>query len=243
MLRIEEGDWLKSRCKLVRPDFVAGIQGKWSKHKIEKQTLDFEFVKSYMEQCHDQNSDGTGLPTMLETPRKRVDVVHKDKDHSSSSFTKQFGPGRSRDDPQTVVLPHNFRLWPGEVAIATDPQNTRQIQAFRDAMNVGLVITLAEYGLLETSWFSAACRILFVPILKYMPPTMKQMDYMGDDIVRYFWEECCCALWRRKGSGWDGSRMPLAPFWTRGYLGSCSSGKRSRVLSKSRPSLSLHEVR
>lgn len=45
--------WLKSRMKIVRPDFVAGCSdGHWSRRDIEKQTIDYEFAKSYLEECY-----------------------------------------------------------------------------------------------------------------------------------------------------------------------------------------------
>jgi len=50
----EEGNtWLKSRLKIVRPDFVGGCrEGHWSRREIEKQTIDFDFAQDYLNQCY-----------------------------------------------------------------------------------------------------------------------------------------------------------------------------------------------
>eukprot|EP01080_Neovahlkampfia_damariscottae_P003823 gene3823-6984_t len=41
-LRIDEGDFLKQRCKIVREDFIQQIEQHWSTMEIEKNTIDFE---------------------------------------------------------------------------------------------------------------------------------------------------------------------------------------------------------
>ena len=38
-IRIDDGEWLKDRCKLVRPDFIQGIVTHWSKMELIKNTV------------------------------------------------------------------------------------------------------------------------------------------------------------------------------------------------------------
>mmetsp|Transcript_23386 Transcript_23386/g.34788 ORF Transcript_23386/g.34788 Transcript_23386/m.34788 type:complete len:473 (-) Transcript_23386:47-1465(-) len=55
ILRIDDDGegWLKSRSKIVRPDFVAGCQeGHWTRRDYEKQTVDYEFAAEYLERCY-----------------------------------------------------------------------------------------------------------------------------------------------------------------------------------------------
>ena len=60
VLRIDDDDkdeqgrtWLKSRLKIVRPDFIRGCrEGHWSRREIEKQTIDYEFSQSYLNECY-----------------------------------------------------------------------------------------------------------------------------------------------------------------------------------------------
>lgn len=59
VLRVDRGsdnatdNWLESRYKVVRPDFVRGCQGgHWFKRKIEKQRVDYDFQAEYLEQCY-----------------------------------------------------------------------------------------------------------------------------------------------------------------------------------------------
>jgi atypical dual specificity phosphatase len=49
-----DGTWLKNRYKIVRPDFLRGCgEGQhWSKRKIEKQRVDFDFAVTYLENCY-----------------------------------------------------------------------------------------------------------------------------------------------------------------------------------------------
>jgi hypothetical protein len=45
--------WLKSRLKIVRPDFVSGCgEGHWARRAIEKQIIDYSFAQEYMEECY-----------------------------------------------------------------------------------------------------------------------------------------------------------------------------------------------
>lgn len=41
-LRIDEGDYLKYRAKVVREDFIQQIEQHWSTKILEKNTIDFE---------------------------------------------------------------------------------------------------------------------------------------------------------------------------------------------------------
>ena len=47
VLRVDDADgkWLKRRCKIVRPDFVAGCgDGHWATRAIERQRVDYELA-------------------------------------------------------------------------------------------------------------------------------------------------------------------------------------------------------
>ena len=55
VLRVDDprAMWMETKYKVVRPDFVRGCQGiHWSSRPIEKQTVDFEFSKSYLKSCY-----------------------------------------------------------------------------------------------------------------------------------------------------------------------------------------------
>ena len=41
-MRIDDGDFLKQRCKIVRQDFIQQIEQHWSSKEIEKNVIDFE---------------------------------------------------------------------------------------------------------------------------------------------------------------------------------------------------------
>ena len=38
-LRRDQGDWLEERAKIVRPEFIEGIDGHWSEQSLKKNTL------------------------------------------------------------------------------------------------------------------------------------------------------------------------------------------------------------
>ena len=38
-LRRDQGDWLEERAKIVRPEFVEGIDGHWSEQSLKKNAL------------------------------------------------------------------------------------------------------------------------------------------------------------------------------------------------------------
>ena len=55
VLRVDDADgkWLKRRCKIVRPDFVAGCgDGHWATRAIERQRVDYELASQYLSECH-----------------------------------------------------------------------------------------------------------------------------------------------------------------------------------------------
>merc|ERR1719171_3213259 len=55
VLRVDDADgkWLKRRCKIVRPDFVAGCgDGHWATRAIERQRVDYELASQYLCECH-----------------------------------------------------------------------------------------------------------------------------------------------------------------------------------------------
>mmetsp|Transcript_65 Transcript_65/g.63 ORF Transcript_65/g.63 Transcript_65/m.63 type:complete len:484 (-) Transcript_65:251-1702(-) len=53
ILRVDNGEWLEQRFKIVRPDFVAGCgEGHWSSRDIEKQVIDYDFAQEYLNGCY-----------------------------------------------------------------------------------------------------------------------------------------------------------------------------------------------
>lgn len=38
-MRIDEGDFLRQRAKIVRPDFIAGDEEHWSKGRVTRNTV------------------------------------------------------------------------------------------------------------------------------------------------------------------------------------------------------------
>jgi hypothetical protein len=55
VLRVDTSDskWLSHKYKVVRPDFVGGLQeDHWASRLIEKQSVDLEFARSYLDDCY-----------------------------------------------------------------------------------------------------------------------------------------------------------------------------------------------
>ena len=193
VFRIEDGEWLLSRSKLVRPDFAAGCsEGHWSKRPIERQEIDIEFSDEYLSRCYmaDTAAVTQALPSAVDNPRQRADVVYTAT--GSAELRCYLGNRQERSGNLTtsqenavVHMPRILSwLWQGEVAISSTPKSANQISAFRDALHVQLIITLTEEEPLQTEWFSGGCQNFFHPVPNLRPPKLKQMDDIGDDIVR-----------------------------------------------------------
>ena len=186
VLRVDDADgkWLKRRCKIVRPDFVAGCgDGHWATRAIERQRVDYELASQYLSECHslappvepavvaDVNAPPTPPPetqaaaaTHVTDPRTRLDVT--------------------LDDGKVVTLPRNFSwLWPGEVAVSSTLEHGPQVAALNAPLGVTLVVTLIKEEPLRREWFDDRIRNLFVPVTNYEPPTTAQMDEIVDAVV------------------------------------------------------------
>lgn len=185
VFRIDEGEWLSHRGKLVRPDFVAGCsEGHWAVRAIEKQTLSFD--DDYMEKCYDLAPSADELPVFVEQTRARFVVVYKGGNTPKRPDIVQETTKTNDDNPLLVRMPRNLSwLWPNEVAVSSTPKNAEQIRAFYDAMGITLVITLTQETPLCEEWFNFdGCQNSFMPTPNYCPPTINQMDAIGDTVVR-----------------------------------------------------------
>eukprot|EP00978_Attheya_sp_CCMP212_P030446 scaffold112015_cov48-Attheya_sp.AAC.2 len=190
VFRIDKGDWLLHRSKLVRPDFVAGCSdGHWSKRSIEKQQIDFDFAELYMKECYQTASNERKLiENVMESVENRK--VHTYQPQSSADIDHIMAAENRAADRrgihQHVTIPHQvYWLWKGEVAASSTPKSAQQVKAFQDAMNIGLILSLAHENPLPSEWFSSLeCENYVQPIVQYMSPTLYQMDAIGDDIIR-----------------------------------------------------------
>jgi len=187
VIRIDVDDWLQHRCKLVDPEFTAGITEHWAKSKIEKQRVDADFASIYLERCyHYSEKDLNAMHIAVTNPRQRAAVSYRSSGGCGTSATCTVLPKEPSSNREgVVILPRNLCwLWPDEVLVSSTPKSKEQIQAMHDALNVGLVITLTKEEPLPTEWFSGDCDNYFSPIPDGMTPTLQQMDEIGDAIVR-----------------------------------------------------------
>lgn len=175
VLRIDDEDstWLVNRVKIVRPDFVNGIQGHWARQEMQKQTVDWEFAQEYC-RSNDEYCENYSLsPPDVERVEGDETVCLRERIDPRQRMTVSNG---TKDD---VILPRNFSfLWKGEVALSSTPKSVDQIQAWNDHFRTSLVVTLTEEEPLPQSWFRQvdACRNLFVPVPNYHAPSKDQMD-------------------------------------------------------------------
>lgn len=81
VLRLDDQNWLLNRYKVVRPDFVQGCnEGHWSRRPIDKQTVDFLFMQSYLDSCYAFANDSGSDPSASKIPAE--------EDHSLKSPPK-----------------------------------------------------------------------------------------------------------------------------------------------------------
>jgi len=171
VVRIEEGEWLGYRGKLVRPDFVSGIDGHWALRAIEKQTLSFD--GAYLEECYDLAPSANELPAFVEQTRARFVVAYKGAHSTKRPDIVQETTKIDVGNPLFVRMPRNLSwLWPNEVAVASTPKKPEQIRAFYDAMGITLVITLTQEQPLWEGMFFAGCQNIFIPTPNYRSPTI-----------------------------------------------------------------------
>lgn len=186
VIRVDVGDWEQHRCKLVDPEFTAGIAGHWAKNKIEKQRIDPDFASSYLEYCyHRSGEDWNALPPAVGNPRQRAVVSYKNNGQGFSVACIVLPKEPLLHGDGAIVLPRNLCwLWPNEVLVSSTPKKEEQIWAMRDALDVGLVVTLTEEEPLRREWFAGDCSNYFCSIANGMPPSLQQMDEIGDAVVR-----------------------------------------------------------
>lgn len=197
VFRVDDGNWMQHRCKLVRPDFTGGITGNWAKSRIEKQRVDANFASDYLERCY-QHSEA-GIPDEIKSPRRRAVVTYgsnnersgdggEDQVRLATATMLPREPSVMSSAPRqgVIVLPRNLCwLWTDEVLVSSTPKSLEQVLAVHDALNIGLVITLTEEEPLPSEWFTSGnCENYFRPIPNMLAPTLHEMDDIADDIVR-----------------------------------------------------------
>jgi len=146
------------RCKLVRPDFVSGMELHWSA-QIQKKNLVCQDMAATYDGYQEAEVEGSQDPTVersaLFDPRERVTVELDDR---------------------KVALMRNFSfLLPKQLAVSSTPKKKEHIDALR-CLGVTLVITLTEEEPLDPSWFGNGIENLFVPVPNYCPPSLDQME-------------------------------------------------------------------
>jgi len=182
VLRIEDdaAEWLLHRAKIVRPDFVRGIEGHWMRRDIEKQIIDREFAQTY---CSAESYPlAPSLPGPFESTLE--DVKYKDGELCSQEIINPRRRLVVSTRHGDVVLPRYFSfLWENEVAISSIPKEASQIAACKENFNTSLVVTLTEEEPLPESLFqNIECTNLFVPVPNYHPPSKDQMDEIAEAI-------------------------------------------------------------
>jgi len=183
VLRIEDSDnkWLEHRLKIVRPDFIQGIEDHWSCRNVEKQIIDWEFGLEY---CS-TNSDGYCESYCLAPPMLSEDSEESSFIQETTNPRQKIKVVPNAEIKNAVVFPRNFSfLWKDEVALSSTPNCREQIQAWKEHFRTSLVVTLTEEEPLPESWFQQidSCRNLFVPVTNYQAPTRDQMDEIVDAI-------------------------------------------------------------
>jgi len=161
------------RCKLVRPDFVSGIELHWSSQMLKKNVV-----------CQDMKSNydayteaGTGEPYR----DSQVDGDQQIMTISGNSSNDSLSDPRSRvvvtlDEWCQVRMMRNFSfLIPGQLAVSSTPKRREHIDALRH-LGVTLVITLTQEEPLNPTWFGEGIENWFVPVPNYEPPTVEQMN-------------------------------------------------------------------
>ena len=176
-LRTDDTQWNRSRCKLVRPDFIQHIEdGHWVKRKMEKNQIDVDFSYKYLRECLQETETG----------------LHRHGSSAVNGVHEAFNP-RERLQVQVETLEgnrtsakmmRNFSfIIPGEVAASSTPKHEKHVLALQ-ALGITLIITLTEEEPLSESWFqnTKSIRNLFVPVPNYNPPTVEQMVYIEQTV-------------------------------------------------------------
>jgi protein-tyrosine phosphatase len=170
-LRFESEDGqVARRCKLVRPDFVSGMELNRSSQMLKK-----NFV------CQDMTLNYDACTEAETREQDKDDQVDDDQLSSGSSANNNLFDPRSRvvvklDDHRQVRMMRNFSfLIPGQLAISSTPKSREHVEALRH-LGVTLVVTLTEEDPLHRDWFTEGIENWFVPVPNNEPPTIEQMD-------------------------------------------------------------------
>lgn len=107
VLRQDDGDWMSHKVKVVRPDFVRGCQeGHWMRRAIEKQTVDYVFHETYLEECYcfaeatagdEDQSDVNNLPSIHDTVKKETSTSLKGVSKDSPTSKKASKAQRKQE--------------------------------------------------------------------------------------------------------------------------------------------------
>ena len=181
-LRCEEGNGVVRKCKLVRPDFVQGIEegGHWFNSNMVKQTVNRSLLQL---DCYPEAVDDSADSSAAISPGGGAggDGNGNAADTVPTSDTLVPLDPRERHTVSVsgadVKLPRNFSfVVTSEWAVSSTPKSRDQVLAFA-SLGIGLVVTLTEETPLAPQWFEGTgVTNVFVPVPNYHPPSTKQMD-------------------------------------------------------------------
>jgi atypical dual specificity phosphatase len=171
-LRMDDRKWNRSRCKLVRSDFIQNIEdGHWMKRKMEKNQIDVDYSYEYLRGCmkeveaaFERHGHLVHASNAAPNPRERLQV----------QVATPEGKGTVE---KSITMMRNFSfILPDEVAASSTPKHENHVLALQ-ALGVTLIITLTEEEPLNESWFqhTKSIRNMFVPVPNYNPPSIEQM--------------------------------------------------------------------
>lgn len=173
-LRLDSEDGqVARRCKLVRPDFMSGMELHWSSQMLKKNAV-----------CQDMKLNYDAYTEAEASEQDKDDQVDEDQQSmtisGSSAKINLFDP-RSRivitmnEDCQVRMMRNFSFLIPGQLAVSSTPKCREHVDALRH-LGVTLVVTLTQEEPLNPNWFTEGIENWFVPVPNYEPPTMEQMD-------------------------------------------------------------------
>eukprot|EP00288_Rhodomonas_lens_P014587 CAMPEP_0177705408 /NCGR_PEP_ID=MMETSP0484_2-20121128/8691_1 /TAXON_ID=354590 /ORGANISM="Rhodomonas lens, Strain RHODO" /LENGTH=961 /DNA_ID=CAMNT_0019216831 /DNA_START=63 /DNA_END=2948 /DNA_ORIENTATION=+ len=159
----EAGMWLERRCKLVRPDFIQGIETHWMSKNLVRNKVDIDFSYTYAD--------------MICEVRDRLNAAAAPEPTQNEEFPFSVG---AYTEPRSVVvgtngtqLPRNFSFVSDALALSSIPKTKEQCLG----MGVDLIVTLTDEERLPAEWFAnAPCSNLYAPIPNYEPPSAPDMD-------------------------------------------------------------------
>jgi hypothetical protein len=160
-LRFEDADGSHRRCKLVRPNFVSGIELHRALQIQKKNIVCQDMALEY---------DGYTEASVIENERRIFDP--------RSRVTVNLKDGRSVRMIRNVSF-----LIPDQLVVASTPKHKAHIDALRH-LGFTLVIALTEEEPLDASWFGDGIENLFVPVPNNNPPTVGQVDMIVERVLK-----------------------------------------------------------